>query len=283
MLSLGHELSARLPAELDVQIIGYLRDDLAALRSCSLVRKDWLSVARPHKFRKITLKYHDDVTRLLAVLDTCPELASLVKAIEFFPPVQFANLQGRPKSVRLRSMITHDVESLSRRKPVLYGLVRIEDTKSTRLVVTTIQRFKSATKLSFIACHIFLRDFMAALGAMSGLQDLVIQHCDIILGSAARLAAAPSTCLPVQLRHVTIDPAPPAFCVIGGTYLAPICFRGAGGAPSMQTRSLYLVYTSISTMRTGTWALGVLSETLEEVSITFDLLGEAITSLHACE
>lgn len=287
MLPLGHELYPRLPPELDVQIIGHLRNDLRALRRCSLVSTGWASIARPHKFRKITVSYHDDVVRLQAVLDADPGLGSFVRHVEIFPPVQFSTKLGGPSEsvyVKLRSVGNRKVVTLlPDGKQALYGLARIDDTASTRLVVTTIQRFKSATKLSLVACHIFLHDLIAALGAMSGLQDLAMQYCDIIWGSAPGQPTAPSSSLPIQLRHVTIDPAPPNFCVLGGTYLAAVCFRHPAGTRTIQTKSLNMVYTVRQTITTGSWALGVLSEILEEVSMTFDLHQQAILSLHAGE
>jgi hypothetical protein len=75
---------ARLPPELTDIIIGLLSDDEAALRACSLVRKDWVPPSRCRLFSAITLKGSPQLTNALVELLTSPSstIARYVHTVE---------------------------------------------------------------------------------------------------------------------------------------------------------------------------------------------------------
>ncbi|KAI0685685.1 hypothetical protein C8T65DRAFT_678880 [Cerioporus squamosus] len=83
LLSVSEPLAPLLPVELEDMIVEGLRNDLQALRTCSLVCKDWNSTARRYLFRTLRVSGAKSETLPLLLLSAPDSIRMNVQTLVF--------------------------------------------------------------------------------------------------------------------------------------------------------------------------------------------------------
>lgn len=76
---MSFSLFTELPQELIGLVLVFLKDDIASLRSCTLISRPWSEVSRTHLFRSISAETSRSISSFAALINTFPSVGPLVQ------------------------------------------------------------------------------------------------------------------------------------------------------------------------------------------------------------
>ncbi|KAH9915314.1 uncharacterized protein B0H18DRAFT_1041953 [Fomitopsis serialis] len=171
-----------MPPELTDRIVDFLHDDHAALKSCGLTCRPWLSAVRYHLYYAISLENTRLFRAFSSLLNRTPTLGQYVREIHL------AMTEELQRSDALPSIVAH----LGRvRRLALSGDILTVDQ-------ATFERFGPVQELALNLSSCKLSDVAALFLAFPGISDLSIKNTTYLYGPLDHVPMLPVTRLELQ-------------------------------------------------------------------------------------